>query len=323
MFEVVELFCGAGGMSLGLKLAGMTLRLGVDRSPHCVATYARNFPDAKVVHADVSTLNPRDILRNVRSRTRLVLAGCPPCQLFSQLHRSRGPVGPEIQAYLRLIEGLSPQCLVFENVPLIRSYSDAWGAVLETLGRIGYHVRHRVVCASDFGVPQHRKRLILIAAHNPIEIPDQAWSSLRTVRDAIGRMPESDPSIPNHVTMKLSPQNLQRLKATHSDGGTSKCRGAAFDDSYARMFWDRPSPTITTRCISFSNGRFGHPEYDRAVTVREAATLQGFPADFIFEGGVWETARQVGNAVPPPIARAVGDRIVTALTTRANGRHDR
>ena len=140
MFEVVDLFCGAGGMSLGLKLAGMTPRLGVDRGSHCVATYARNFPEAKVLHADVSSLTPRDILRSVRSKSKLVLAGCPPCQLFSQLHRSRGPVGPEIRSYLQLVESLSPQCLVFENVPLIRGYPDAWRTLLETLDRLGYLV---------------------------------------------------------------------------------------------------------------------------------------------------------------------------------------
>jgi DNA (cytosine-5)-methyltransferase 1 len=320
MFEVVDLFCGAGGMSLGLKLAGMRLHLGVDRSPHCVATYALNFPEAKALQADVGSLTPRQIFRYVESKSKLVLAGCPPCQLFSQLHRSRGPVGPEIQSYLRLVEAISPRCLVFENVPLIRSYPDAWGAVIETLGRIGYHVRHKVVCASDFGVPQHRKRLILIAARTPIEIPVRTPTHPKTVRDAIGGMPEFDPSIPNHVTMRLAPQNLVRLKSTKRDGGTSKRSGSKFDDSYARMYWDRPAPTITTRCVSFSNGRFGHPEFDRAMTVREAATLQGFPRDFVFEGGVWEGASQVGNAVPPPVARAVGDKIASALSTRSSRR---
>ena len=316
MFEVVDLFCGAGGMSLGLKLAGMAIRFGADRSFHCVATYRRNFPEAKALRTDVASLNPREILRCVRVRSNLVLAGCPPCQLFSQLHRSRGPVGPEIQSYLRLIDQLSPRCLVFENVPLIRSYPDAWVATLETLGQLGYHVRHGVICASDFGVPQHRKRLLLIAARKPIEIPRPLQAASVTVRRAIGSMPERDPSIPNHVTMKLAPQNLARLRATARDGGTSKRPGMAFDDSYARMYWDRPAPTITTRCVSFSNGRFGHPEFDRAMTVREAATLQGFPPDFVFEGGVWEAASQVGNAVPPPVALAVGKQITAGLCVR-------
>ena len=320
MLEVIDLFCGAGGMSLGLKLAGLTLRLGVDSSRHCVSTYARNFPNARTIHADVSSLSPRDVLRHVESRSKLVLAGCPPCQLFSQLHRSRGPVGPEIQSYLRLVEGIAPKFLVFENVPLIRSYPDAWGSVLETLSRLGYHVRHRVVCASDYGVPQHRKRLLLIAAREPVEIPGPTHSRMRTVRQSIGKLPYQDTAIPNHETMALAPQNMARLKATPRDGGTSKRAGAAFDDSYARMYWDRPSPTITTRCVSFSNGRFGHPEFDRAITVREAALLQGFPKRFVFEGGVWEAARQVGNAVPPPVARAVGERIIASSCVQSSSR---
>lgn len=304
-------------MSLGLKLAGLSPRLGVDSSLHCVSTYARNFPNAKAMHADVSSLTPRDVLRHVTSRTNLVLAGCPPCQLFSQLHRTRGPVGPEIRSYLKLIEAISPKCLVFENVPLIRSYPDAWGELLLALDRLGYHVQHRVVCASDYGVPQHRKRLLLIAARKQIEIPGPTHSRVRTVRQTIGQLPDQDFAIPNHSTMRLAPQNLERLKATPRDGGTSKRSGTAFDDSYARMYWDRPAPTITTRCVSFSNGRFGHPEFDRAITVREAALLQGFPKRFVFEGGVWEAARQVGNAVPPPVARAVGKQIVASVGVRA------
>ena len=313
MLEVVDLFCGAGGLSLGLKTAGMIPRLGIDRNHHCVATYARNFPGATALAADVAEVGARDILCRIASTANLVLAGCPPCQLFSQLHRSNRPVGPEIRAYLDLVIALSPRFLVFENVPLIRSWPDAWGAVLDTLQRLGYYESHRVVCASEFGVPQYRKRLILIAARREIGILSPLGGQLRTVRDAIGGLPDRDPSIPNHVTMTLAPQNLARLKATPHDGGTSKGKGVAFDDSYARMYWDRPAPTITTRCISFSNGRFGHPIYNRAVTVREAAFLQGFPADFVFEGGVKETARQVGNAVPPPVAKALGDRIMASL----------
>ena len=307
------MFCGAGGMSLGLMLAGMTPRLGVDLSEHCTATYARNFTRADTLRLDVANLRAKHILTFIQSEKNLVLAGCPPCQLFSQLHRRLKAVGPEIKSYLSLIESLAPRCLVFENVPQIRSYPDAWNALLDSLVRLNYHVTHKILCASDFGVPQHRKRLILIASRRRIEIPERIELIPVTVREAIGEMPEHDPAIPNHFTMKLAPQNLIRLKMTPKNGGTSKRSGAAFDDSYARMYWDRPSPTITTRCVSFSNGRFGHPEYDRAITVREAATLQGFPEDFVFEGGVWESARQVGNAVPPPVAHAVGNQIVSAL----------
>jgi len=316
MLEVVDLFCGAGGMSLGLQQAGMKPRLGIDLSPSCAATFRRNFPKAFALASDVADAKAEDILAHVRSKENLVLAGCPPCQLFSQLHRTRRPLGPEIRSYLNLVEALSPRCLVFENVPRIRSWPDAWGLLLSSLKALGFETHYRVVCASDYGVPQHRKRLILVAIRGGFCFPNTTGAELRHVRHLIGDLPPSDPSLPNHETMALSPQNLARMRATTKNGGRSKREGEAFDDSYARMFWDRPAPTITTRCISFSNGRFGHPEFDRAITVREAARLQGFPDSFVFEAGVWEGARQVGNAVPPPVAKAIGERIIASLGAR-------
>lgn len=176
-----------------------------------------------------------------------------------------------------------------------------------------YNIRHSIVPAVRFGVPQNRERLLLIASIEPIEMPNPIGSPYLTVRDAIGSLPDSDPSIPNHISMKLSSTNLKRIKSIRCDGGISRESFRSFSDSYGRMFWDRPAPTITTKCISFSNGRFGHPEYNRAITVREAALLQGFPEDFVFMGSLKQTARQVGNAVPPPLAMAVGRQILHSL----------
>jgi DNA (cytosine-5)-methyltransferase 1 len=159
------------------------------------------------------------------------------------------------------------------------------------------------------GVPQSRQRLIVVASRlGPfsISLPKRTH---RTVREAIADLPASDGGIPNHQTMQLSGDNLRRIKAIRSPGGASRV-GDTFADSYARMHWDRPSPTITTKCVSFSNGRFGHPSFHRALTVREAARLQGFPDSFVFEGGVLATARQVGNAVPPPLAAFLGRQIL-------------
>ena len=149
-----------------------------------------------------------------------------------------------------------------------------------------------------------------MAARTPVELPPSPRVTPVTVRSSIGHLPEFDATVPNHVTMRLSASNLARLKRTPRDGGRSKGAGSPFDDSYACMRWDEPTPTITTRCVSFSNGRFGHPEYDRAITVREAAHLQGFPAEHKFVGGVWGTARQVGNAVPPHVAKWLGEAIL-------------
>ncbi|WP_020472278.1 DNA cytosine methyltransferase [Zavarzinella formosa] len=310
MLEVIDLFCGAGGMSCGLRSAGLRIRAGVDFNKLSVETYRRNFPRARGVCADVKDVRAADLAALLDRRRPFVLAGCPPCQLFSQLHRASRPVGEEFGHYLRLLWALRPDYLVFENVPRIVSYKKAWERLLNRLRQLGYHVTFKVVSSETLGVPQKRKRLVLVAAKSEIILSDPDVRSIKTVRDAIEGLPESDFSIPNHVTMKLSPANLARIQATMKNGGRSKMPRSAFDDSYGRMRWDAPAPTITTRCISFSNGCFGHPEYDRAITVREAALLQGFDRDFRFVGGVWETAKQVGNAVPPPIAQWLGENIL-------------
>lgn len=307
MLEVVDLFCGAGGLSLGLQQAGLNVRAGIDRVDACIATYRQNLPGVAAVVADLCSISRREILSFVSSPDRLVLAGCPPCRLFSQLHRQRKPLGSEFTAYLRLLWALRPLYVVFENVPRIVDRGDAWGAFTNRLHQLGYHFSSRVISAERIGVPQRRRRLVLVASKSPIDIPSPPSVESRTVRHAIEHLPESDPSIPNHVTMNLSKGNLARIRRTRRNGGRSKPDKVPFDDSYGRMEWDRPAPTITTRCISFSNGRFGHPEFDRAITVREAAQLQGFPEDFVFEGGLKETARQVGNAVPPPLAKWLGE----------------
>lgn len=306
MLEVVDLFCGAGGMSCGLEKSGLKIRLGIDQDFDSISTYSRNFQRANVIHADVADLKANEILIHLRNPDCFVLAGCPPCQIFSQLHRSSRTVGDEFNQYLRLLWTLRPAYLVFENVPRIVVFKSAWDLLLDRLRRRGYCVNFLKIDAADFGVPQRRKRLVLVASRTEFDFLPIGKVRQRTVRDAIGHLPEVDERIPNHRTLKLSETNLKRLKSTPKNGGRSKPKLSAFDDSYGRMRWDSPSPTITTRCISFSNGAFGHPVYDRAITVREAAMLQGFPDHFEFTGGVWSSARQVGNAVPPPVASWLG-----------------
>lgn len=309
MLEVVELFCGAGGMSLGLRQAGLKPRLGIDLNPHCIATYGRNFGSSVGKVADVADLSARDLLSRVRCRDELVLAGCPPCQPFSKLHRRQPTQVPVFDHYLRLIWGVRPKWIVFENVPRIRLWESLWQSLMERLNRLGFEVSVSLVDAAQFGVPQRRQRLILVAARDGFSLRWPQEPTIQTVRTAIGSLPEEDPAIPNHVSMSLSADNLERIRRTQPDGGISRSRTSSFYDSYGRMAWDDVAPTITTKCISFSNGRFGHPQFDRAITVREAAILQGFPMNFVFEGPLKETARQVGNAVPPPVARWIGREI--------------
>jgi DNA (cytosine-5)-methyltransferase 1 len=307
--EFVDLFCGAGGLSLGLRQAGLRQRLAVDSDPYAIESYRLNFPRASVVQMPVEELRASDIRSAVRDRRTYVLAGCPPCQLFSRLHQKRPKKDHVIFSYLELVKAVRAPYVVFENVPQITSYSDVWNVFIRTLQDCGYRLWSAVVNASDFGVPQHRRRMVVIASRSGDVIPQLRRQSPRTVRDALSGLPESSETIENHIAMRMSPANLERIRGISNPGGTSR-RGGTFADSYSRMHWDRPAPTITTRCISFSNGRFGHPEYDRAITVREAARLQGFPDTFIFAGGVWNAAKQVGNAVPPPLARWLGRAIL-------------
>ena len=227
---------------------------------------------------------------------------------------------PEFDHYLRLIWSIRPQWIVFENVPRMRSWTALWARLEDRLDRMGYFRQVSVIDANDFGVPQRRQRLILVASPEESNIQWPSSVPQVTVRKSISHLPNADTSIPNHVSMTLSRDNLARIRKTSSNGGISKHIDSAFHDSYARMHWDEPAQTITTKCISYSNGRFGHPHFDRAVTVREAAILQGFPMDFTFEGPLKETARQVGNAVPPPVACWIGKQIVRRKIMDAQSR---
>lgn len=313
--DFVDLFCGAGGLSLGLRQAGLRQRLAVDSDPYAIETYRLNFPKASVLQMPVEDLRAANIRAAVPDRSNYVLAGCPPCQLFSRLHQRRPKKNHVIFPYLELVEAVRAPYVVFENVPQITAYSEVWSVFIRTLEGCGYRLWSAVVNASDFGVPQHRRRMVVIGSRAGDVLPKLPRQSPRTVRDAFAGLPESSERVENHVAMRMSSANLERIRRIPSPGGTSR-NGGAFPDSYSRMHWDRPAPTITTRCISFSNGRFGHPEFDRAITVREAARLQGFPDTFVFSGGVWNAAKQVGNAVPPPLARWLGRTVMQHRRTR-------
>jgi len=311
MLECVDVFCGAGGLSFGLRQAGLRIRLAIDADRACVDTYRENFPRTDVLNARIQDVTPQAILGRVRNLESLVLAGGPPCQLFSRLNRKGKGVSDEFKAYIRLLIAVSPGFVVLENVPQIQKRREAWGLLMRALKKLQYNVQTTVLRATDFGVPQRRERLIVVASRLPVNLPVKITTKEITVREAIGHLPAYDDSIPNHRGMRLSDENLKRIQSL-AEGDNSRPQDSAFRDSYARMEWDRSAPTITTKCLSFSNGRFGHPVYDRALTVREAAILQGFPDSFVFRGTLEQCARQVGNAVPPPVALAVGRAIMLA-----------
>ena len=336
---VYDFFSGCGGTSAGLRLAGMKPVLAVDIDDEALKTYRANFTEAAVIETDIRALATRD-LEHLMERDRknpILFSACAPCQPFSKQNRrkrERDDRASLLTELVRLMERFRPDLLFVENVPGIQSgKAEGEGPFAElkrALDRLGYFHSSRVVNAQEFGVPQSRVRLILIAsAFGPIEVPAATHGTadrpLKTVRDAIAHLPPlsagtRDDGVPNHYACALSPMNLERIRALPEGGRRTEwderlklgCHAElkGYTDTYGRMSWDRPSPALTTRCISLSNGRYGHPDQDRAISMREASNLQSFDEDFIFVGSVNGIAKQIGNAVPPELAHVCGRAMV-------------
>lgn len=338
--SAVDLFCGAGGLTHGLLRAGITVEAGIDIDPAAAHAYARNNSGATFLQWDVGQTSCQSIAELFVEGKHRLLAGCAPCQPFSKLtngierHRS----WDMLDNFGRFIDGVVPELVTMENVPeLAQRGRDVFDGFCRTLERNEYSVDWKIVNCADYGAPQTRKRLVLLASRlGKIEVPEGRYSSpneWKTVREAIGELPPVDagamhPDDPLHVAARLSALNIERLRATPHDGGTKDAwpeelvldchrrkSGSRYHSIYGRMWWDRPAPTMTTLCNGIGNGRFGHPEQDRAITLREAALLQTFPVDYEFwprdtklsSGAV---ARMIGNAVPPALAHALGEALL-------------
>lgn len=329
-FSAVDLFCGIGGLSFGLEQAGVSVRLGVDIDPRCKHAFEHNL-SGEFLEKNVVELTAAEISAKFVPGSYSVLAGCAPCQPYSTYRRaSKGlPSRSEwglVDRFGELIQAVQPDLVTMENVPPLAD-QPIFSQLLSALS--GYHVDWDIVEMRQLGLPQTRKRLVLVASRfGPIELELQD-APASTVRDTIGKLPrigagEVCPSDTMHRASRLSETNLKRIKASFP-GGTwrdwprelraachGKKSGETFPSVYGRMEWDAPSPTITTQCFGYGNGRFGHPEQDRAISLREAAMLQGFPANYEFlpEGGKPDFAsygRLIGNAVPVPLGRAIGE----------------
>jgi DNA (cytosine-5)-methyltransferase 1 len=299
-----------------------------------------NNAGAAFLNWDVSSKKSPSIAKLFTPGKYRLLAGCAPCQPFSRLtnglerHRS----WDLLDNFARFVKGILPELVTMENVPELagrgREVFDRFRGTLESMG---YVVDWKIVNCTDYGAPQSRKRLVLLASRlGPIAVPRgryRAPKRWRTVREAIGRLPPvasgaAHRSDQLHAAALLSPLNMKRVRATPRDGGTKDdwpkrllldCHqretGSRYHSIYGRMWWDKPAPTMTTLCNGIGNGRFGHPEQDRAITLREAALLQTFPRRYEF----WPrgeklngkaVARMIGNAVPPQLARALGSAIL-------------
>jgi DNA (cytosine-5)-methyltransferase 1 len=330
----VDLFSGCGGLTTGLKSAGFAVVGAVDNDPISVATYRANHPEVHIWQRDITRLSAPAARRELGLRKgRLdLLAGCPPCQAFSSLRTLNGGLVVRhkdqdlLFQFLRFVKALKPKVIMVENVPGLAADKRSVRFCAK-LARLGYDSEFTVLDAAQYGVPQRRRRMILLASRST-SIEFAQGRTRRTVRDVIGRLPQPGHSgdaihdLPESRTERMR----KRIRNTPPDGGSraawpkklrltchDKCDG--FKDVYGRMSWDDVAPTITTGCFNPSKGRFLHPVQDRAITMREAALLQGFPKRYKFpnRAGKCSIAAMIGNALPPPLISAQARTIRNAL----------
>lgn len=337
--RVADFFCGCGGTSVGLRAAGMDVVFGLDCDGPAAATFRRNFPRAAFLEVDVRDCRPEEIASQVgRGDGHLLVSACAPCQPYSSFVRRTRGRSHDRSLLLRLIpilDLLRPAFVLVENVPGLDTKAPAGtlSRFCKALTRLGYSISWKVVDCQSYGVPQRRRRLVLMGSLlGQVEIPRPTHGPgllpVATVLEWIADLPplqagETHTEVPNHVASALTDINLRRLRASKPGGDRfdwpSELRLACHkehrghSDVYGRMSWDAPAPALTTKCTGISNGRFGHPEQDRPISVREAACLQTFPRDFVFEGGIKTATRQVGNAVPPLLAQRMGEAFVRHL----------
>ena len=335
--RAVDLFCGIGGLTHGLLSSGIAVKAGYDIDASCRHAFEANNRGATFVQADVRGLRYEDLEAHFQGADVSALVGCAPCQPFSaHTRRSRDQRKDDCSLLLefaRLVEEGTPDVVSIENVPGLARH-EAFATFVATLRALGYHIDHDVLSCLRYGVPQRRRRLVLLASKlGPISLPGGDPGTRPTVspyikdqpRVADGQAHDQDAA---HVTMPLSELNRRRIRQS-KPGGTwrdwdddlvNAChRETYYPAPYGRMRWDAPAPTITTQFCYYSTGRFGHPEQDRTISVREAALLQTFPGDYdlVDEDAplvVHKLARHIGNAVPVKLAAAIGAAIVEAAS---------
>lgn len=342
---VVDLFCGAGGLTRGLMNKRLKVVAGVDIDEACRFPFENNNRGATFLNADVAGLSGRTVAALYPKGAVRALVGCAPCQPFSRYtHGSNTTADTKwglLESFARLVEEIRPEIVSMENVPELQRHS-VFDKFVGRLKKLRYHVSYSVVFCPDYGVPQHRRRLVLLASlKGEIKMVDATHEpeTYPTVEFAIGRLPKlragkSDPGDPLHRTNALTPLNIKRIRAS-KPGGTWKdwpqslvaaChrrkKGRTYPGVYARMSWDAPSPTITTQFYGYGNGRFGHPEQHRAISLREGAILQSFPKTYKFvkpgeDFSMSTIGRLIGNAVPVRLGEAIGRSITQHIRIAA------
>lgn len=349
-FTAIDLCSGSGGVTTGYKAAGVKILAAVDIDSNSRATYAENHPEVKLLPDDLARLDPESLLRitAVQVGELDVLTACVPCQTFSSLGRkNRKEDDPRNRLVERIgdfVDKILPRAVVMENVPPLRG-DCRFARLVERLRIMGYGVWHDVVDAAKFGVPQRRRRLVLIAlrgfadeevpALNPEHPLLRNRCEERTVRDAFRLLRHRrDCDVLSKPRLNYPKIVADRIAAIPLNGGSrtslpaelelschsglgKKDRNTAAGNVYGRMTLDEVAPTLTTRCTTPACGRFLHPWENRAITLREAAILQTFPVDYRFEGGIMSIQAQIGNAVPPKLAEAIAIIVRDALERSA------
>lgn len=343
----LDFFCGAGGLTRGLINAGIRVVAGIDVNAGCKRTYEDNNRGSVFIPADLARVRADDLARYITDvpRDELIFAGCAPCQPFSKQRREVSRSGSNLlRHFSRLVAEFLPAYVVIENVPGIAKVkgNSTYRRFLRSLAELGYQFEDGCLNAKWFGVPQTRNRWVVIASRlGAPSLPERTHGpGLReyaTVRSAIHGLPrleagEESIAVPNHRAAAISPINIERLRKTPPDGGgrtawpeelVLECHRGEYkghSDVYGRMRWNAPAPTLTCRCFSISNGRYGHPEQNRAISLREAASLQSFPDNYVFHG-VSQAAigAQIGNAVPVKMGEALGAVIMRLHQARQRG----
>ncbi|MFZ2658611.1 MAG: DNA cytosine methyltransferase [Victivallales bacterium] len=356
---VFDFFSGCGGTSSGFQKAGMKIAFALDKDADAIKTFKHNFPEAKVHIKEISDLKSKDILPLIRENRRLgykiLFCGCAPCQPFTKQKTTKTSTDTRIMLlaeFGRQVKKYKPDYVFIENVPGLRKAGTMrygpFHAFKKILNSMKYKMDYDNIAAQDFGSTQVRRRFVFIASKKKIislPLPSHGLtdSPYKLVKDAIADLPpighgEEHPDkihFPNHRASALSPINYERIRHTASRGrrdwpqylippcykmkkdGTTH---QGHSDCYSRLSWNAPAPGLTTRCISYSNGRYGHPEQNRAISAREAARIQGFTDNFIFLGSLISIARQIGNAVPVELAETFGRHILAHSTQNRKSR---
>lgn len=351
-FKVLDLFCGAGGFSAGLdKLDNFETKVGLDFDKYAVETFSKNFPNAIAINGDITKKEVKDkvIEESKKAGVNMVIGG-PPCQGFSLKGKNLGLDDERnflFLEYIEIVKELKPEVVVIENVKnLMNSENGFFIEQIKTrFGELGYIINPGVLNAKYFGVPQNRERAIIIGSRTKsIDLPAENPNNMTTVRDAISDLaylesgegaveseyinkPQSDyqkmlrgEKLHNHIATSHSKLAIEKLKMIPPECDKSylpkELLGKQkFSTTWSRLEWDKQSPTIDTRFDTPSNGRNSHPFLNRAITPREAARIQSFDDDFVFYGPKIATGKQIGNAVPPLLAKAIGQAITEAYDT--------